>query len=36
MGNSVIDQLTFAELLKSGEYDRHLRQMRRPIAAVKH
>ncbi|MBV8348839.1 MAG: aminotransferase class I/II-fold pyridoxal phosphate-dependent enzyme, partial [Mycolicibacterium sp.] len=29
MGNSVIDQLTFAELLTSGEYDRHLRQMRR-------
>lgn len=29
MGNSVTDQLAFTELLTSGEYDRHLRQMRR-------
>jgi GntR family transcriptional regulator / MocR family aminotransferase len=28
-GNSVMDQIAFAELLNSGGYDRHLRQMRR-------
>jgi GntR family transcriptional regulator/MocR family aminotransferase len=28
-GNSVMDQLAFAQLLTSGGYDRHLRQMRR-------
>jgi GntR family transcriptional regulator/MocR family aminotransferase len=28
-GNSVMDQIAFAELLTSGGYDRHLRQMRR-------
>jgi GntR family transcriptional regulator/MocR family aminotransferase len=29
MGSSVMDQLAFAQLLSSGDYDRHLRQMRR-------
>ena len=29
MGSSVMDQLAFAQLLTSGDYDRHLRQMRR-------
>ncbi len=29
MGNSVMDQLALAQLLTSGDYDRHLRQMRR-------
>ncbi|MBE1550415.1 GntR family transcriptional regulator/MocR family aminotransferase [Mycobacterium sp. OAS707] len=28
-GSSVMDQIAFAKLLVSGEYDRHLRQMRR-------
>ncbi len=28
-GSSVMDQITFAKLLASGGYDRHLRQMRR-------
>lgn len=28
-GNSVMDQIAFAQLLASGGYDRHLRQMRR-------
>jgi GntR family transcriptional regulator / MocR family aminotransferase len=28
-GNSVMDQIAFAQLLTSGGYDRHLRQMRR-------
>jgi GntR family transcriptional regulator / MocR family aminotransferase len=28
-GSSVMDQIAFAELLASGGYDRHLRQMRR-------
>jgi len=28
-GGSVIDQVAFAQFLTSGEYDRHLRQMRR-------
>lgn len=28
-GNSVMDQIAFAQLLVSGGYDRHLRQMRR-------
>jgi GntR family transcriptional regulator/MocR family aminotransferase len=28
-GNSVMDQIAFAEFLASGAYDRHLRQMRR-------
>ncbi|MGX9788645.1 MocR-like pyridoxine biosynthesis transcription factor PdxR [Mycobacterium sp. MMS18-G62] len=28
-GSSVMDQIAFAQLLISGEYDRHLRQMRR-------
>jgi GntR family transcriptional regulator/MocR family aminotransferase len=28
-GNSVMDQVAFAQLLSSGGYDRHLRQMRR-------
>ncbi|OBK76131.1 GntR family transcriptional regulator [Mycobacterium sp. 1164985.4] len=28
-GSSVMDQLAFAQLLRSGGYDRHLRQMRR-------
>ena len=28
-GSSVMDQLAFAQLLESGGYDRHLRQMRR-------
>ena len=28
-GSSVMDQLAFAHLLSAGEYDRHLRQMRR-------
>jgi GntR family transcriptional regulator/MocR family aminotransferase len=28
-GTSVMDQVAFAQLLASGEYDRHLRQMRR-------
>ena len=28
-GNSVMDQIACAELLTSGGYDRHLRQMRR-------
>jgi GntR family transcriptional regulator/MocR family aminotransferase len=28
-GNSVMDQIAFAELVASGGYDRHLRQMRR-------
>jgi GntR family transcriptional regulator/MocR family aminotransferase len=28
-GSSVMDQIAFAKLLTSGEYDRHLRQMRR-------
>ena len=28
-GSSVMDQLAFAQLLMSGGYDRHLRQMRR-------
>jgi GntR family transcriptional regulator / MocR family aminotransferase len=28
-GSSVMDQLAFAQLLTSGGYDRHLRQMRR-------
>jgi len=28
-GSSVMDQVAFAQFLASGEYDRHLRQMRR-------
>ncbi|WP_026303925.1 MocR-like pyridoxine biosynthesis transcription factor PdxR [Jongsikchunia kroppenstedtii] len=32
-GNSVMDQVAFAELLDSGDYDRHLRQMRRRYAS---
>jgi GntR family transcriptional regulator/MocR family aminotransferase len=28
-GSSVMDQVAFAQLLTSGDYDRHLRQMRR-------
>jgi GntR family transcriptional regulator/MocR family aminotransferase len=32
-GNSVMDQIAFAELLASGGYDRHLRQMRRRYQA---
>lgn len=33
VGNSVTDQAAFADLLTSGEYDRHLRQMRRRYVA---
>jgi GntR family transcriptional regulator / MocR family aminotransferase len=29
LGNSIMDQITFAQLLASGDYDRHLRAMRR-------
>jgi len=32
-GSSVMDQLTFATLLRSGDYDRHLRLMRRRYLA---
>jgi GntR family transcriptional regulator/MocR family aminotransferase len=32
-GNSVMDQIAFANLLASGGYDRHLRQMRRRYVA---
>ena len=32
-GSSVMDQIAFAKLLASGEYDRHLRQMRRRYLA---
>jgi len=32
-GSSVMDQIAFAQLLSSGRYDRHLRQMRRRYAA---
>lgn len=31
-GNSVMDQIAFTALLTSGDYDRHLRQMRRRYA----
>ncbi|BBX37062.1 transcriptional regulator [Mycolicibacterium mageritense DSM 44476 = CIP 104973] len=33
VGNSVMDQVAFAQLLQSGGYDRHLRQMRRRYVA---
>jgi GntR family transcriptional regulator / MocR family aminotransferase len=29
LGSSIMDQIAFAQLLASGDYDRHLRQMRR-------
>ncbi len=32
-GSSVMDQVAFAQLLASGGYDRHLRQMRRRYLA---
>jgi GntR family transcriptional regulator / MocR family aminotransferase len=32
-GSSVMDQIAFAQLLESGGYDRHLRQMRRRYVA---
>jgi GntR family transcriptional regulator/MocR family aminotransferase len=35
-GNSVMDQIAFAQLLASGGYDRHLRQMRRRYLTRRH
>jgi GntR family transcriptional regulator/MocR family aminotransferase len=29
LGTSIMDQIAFGQMLASGDYDRHLRQMRR-------
>ncbi len=36
LGTSIMDQIAFGQLLASGDYDRHLRQMRRRYTSRRH